>query len=110
MNQERSGHEKPGEKPGEPLGKTEGKGLSKDIVPLLKGWDYEPGTINVRKISGIDGAPKLQMRLDLGLLQMEMSGRPDGVRPHGCESLLEYFESQLSRSTARATAPSSAFT
>ncbi len=87
MSQERSGQEKPG--------KTEGKGFSKDIVPLLKGWDYEPGTINVRKVSGSDGAPKLQMRLDLGLLQMEMTGRPDGARPHGCESLLEYYESQL---------------
>src|SRR5688500_18370962 len=98
MSQERSGHEKPQqEKPQ----KTEGKGLSKDIVPLLKGWDYEPGTINVRKISGIDGAPKLQMRLDLGLLQMEMTGRPDGVRPHGCESLLEYFESQLKEHRTR---------
>jgi hypothetical protein len=35
------------------------------------------------------------MRLDLGLLQMEVTGRPDGVRPHGCESLLEYFEKRL---------------
>ena len=87
MSQERSGHDKPT--------RTEGKGVNKDILPLLKGWDYEPGTINVRKISGNDGSPKLQMRLDLGLLQMEMTGRPDGVRPHGCESLLEYFESQL---------------
>src|SRR4051812_26200388 len=69
--------------------------VSKDISPLLKGWDYEPGTINVRKVHGADGAPKLQMRLNLGLLQMEMSGRPDGARPHGCESLLEYFEDQL---------------
>src|SRR5438132_8266711 len=68
---------------------------SKDILPLLKGWDYEAGTINVRKINGMDGRPKLQMRLDLGLLQMEMNGRPDGRRPHGCESLLEYFEEQL---------------
>ena len=92
MSQERSGHEKPHqEKPQ----RAEAKSLSKDILPLLKGWDYEPGTINVRKISGIDGAPKLQMRLDLGLLQMEMTGRPDGVRPHGCESLLDYFETQL---------------
>jgi hypothetical protein len=74
---------------------TEGKSASKDITPLLKGWDYEAGTINVRKISGADGAPKLQMRLDLGLLQMEMTGRPDGARPHGYESLLEYFEDQL---------------
>src|SRR5947207_3174180 len=68
---------------------------SKDIVPLLKGWDHEPGTINVRKINGLDGRPKLQMRLDLGLLQMELAGRPDGARPHGYDSLLEYYEEQL---------------
>jgi hypothetical protein len=68
---------------------------SKDITPVLKGWDYESGTINVRKINGIDGTPKLQMRLDLGLLQMEMNGRPDGAKPHGHESLLDYFEAQL---------------
>jgi hypothetical protein len=67
----------------------------KDISNVLKGWDYEPGTINVRKISGVDGEPKLQMRLDLGLLQMELNGRPDGRRPHGCESLLDYFEAEL---------------
>ncbi len=69
--------------------------FSKDISSVLSGWDYEPGTINVRKIHGRDGAPKLQMRLDLGLLQMEVTGRPDGRRPHGCESLLEYFQGQL---------------
>ena len=28
---------------------------SKDITPVLKGWDYEAGTINVRKINGVDG-------------------------------------------------------
>lgn len=76
-------------------GKSEGKAISKDITPVIKGWDYEPGTINVRKVPGDDGVPKLQMRLDLGLLQMELAGRPDGLRPHGHESLLEYFESQL---------------
>jgi tetratricopeptide (TPR) repeat protein len=68
---------------------------SKDIAPLLRGWEYESGTINVRKIRGVDGRPKLQMRLDLGLLQMELTGRPDGRRPHGHESLLDYFEEQL---------------
>jgi len=67
----------------------------KDIGHILKGWEYEAGTINVRRITGTDGQPKLQMRLDLGLLQMEMDGRPDGVRPHGCESLLDYFEKRL---------------
>jgi hypothetical protein len=75
---------------------NEGKLPSKDISAVLKGWDYEPGTINVRKVIGTDGQPKLQMRLDLGLLQMELDGRPDGARPHGCESLLDYFEQLLS--------------
>ena len=35
------------------------------------------------------------MRLDLGLLQMELTGRPDGDRPHGAESLLDWHEKQL---------------
>ena len=74
---------------------SEGKAASKDITPTLRGWDYEPGTINVRKVTGIDGLPKLQMRLDLGLLQMEITGRPDGARPHGFESLLEFYEDQI---------------
>jgi hypothetical protein len=76
--------------------KQEFRSASKDVSSVLRGWAYEPGVINVRKIHGTDGLPKVQMRLDLGLLQMEMSGRPDGVRPHGHESLLEYFEKQLS--------------
>lgn len=68
---------------------------NKDIAPILRGWEYESGAVNVRKIMGTDGRPKLQMRLDLGLLQMEIKGRPDGKRPHGCESLLHYFEKRL---------------
>ncbi|HZZ43604.1 MAG TPA: UvrB/UvrC motif-containing protein [Tepidisphaeraceae bacterium] len=76
------------------------KKVSKDIAPVLKGWDFEAGTINVRKVLGLDGVPKLQMRLDLGLLQMEMNGRPDGEKPHGCESLLDYYEQRLREYTA----------
>ena len=84
------------EKPQSSAGQSKGTRQSmKDISQILRGWEYEPGTINVRRITGNDGSPKLQMRLDLGLLQMEMDGRPDGVRPHGCESLLEYFEKRL---------------
>jgi hypothetical protein len=40
------------------------------------------------------------MRLDLGVLQMEMAGRPDGKRPHGYESLLEYYEDRMRRYSA----------
>lgn len=69
----------------------------RDITPVLEGWAYEAGAINVRKIAGLDGREKLQMRLDLGLLQMEVHGRPDGHRPHGRESYLDYYEERLKR-------------
>lgn len=65
-----------------------------DLTELLASWPYEPGRINARQITGADGRPKLQIRLDLGVLQMEMDERPDGARPEGFESLLEY---QLNR-------------
>ncbi len=81
--------------------KSEAKLPNKDITPVLKSWDYEAGSINVRKVAGLDGTPKLQMRLDLGLLQMEMTGRPDGDRPNGRESLLDFYEEQLRDHTRR---------
>ncbi len=66
--------------------------MSQDLNDLLEGWGHEPGQIKVRKIMGSDGKEKVQLRLDLGLIQMEMSGRPDGTRPKSCESLLTYHQ------------------
>lgn len=62
-----------------------------DLTPMLKKWKYRANDLNVRLIKGLDGKPKIQMRLDLGLLQMELDGRPDGRRPHRYESYLNYF-------------------
>ena len=59
-----------------------------DLTDLLAGWPLEPGRINARKIIGADKKPKLQVRIDLGVLQMEYDGRPDGQRPEGYDSLL----------------------
>ena len=64
--------------------------MSKDLTVLLEGWDYNSNEVTVRRILGADGREKIQMRLDLGVLQMETSGRPDGKRPRGFESLFEY--------------------
>jgi hypothetical protein len=66
--------------------------MNLDIRDILDDWPYEPGQVTARKIRGHDGKDKIQMRLDLGLLQMEATGRPDGLRPHGFESLLDYHE------------------
>ena len=64
--------------------------MSLDLNSILKDWPHQNGSIKVRKIVGLDGREKLQLRIDLGVLQMELNGRPDGVRPYGCESLLDY--------------------
>lgn len=66
-----------------------------DLRHIIDGWEYEPGKISVRKIIGRDGREKVQTRVDLGLLQFEITGRPDGRRPFGFESLKEYFEARL---------------
>jgi hypothetical protein len=66
--------------------------MSLDLNTILKDWPHQNGSIKVRKIVGLDGREKLQLRIDLGVLQMELNGRPDGVRPYGCESLLDYHQ------------------
>ena len=71
--------------------------MSLDIGHILNEWPYEPGQVTARKIRGSDGCVKIQLRLDLGLLQMEAEGRPDGRRPHGFESLLAYYEDRRRR-------------
>ena len=73
--------------------------LSQDIQPLLDGWEFEPDQLQVRIIIGDDGEEKIQMRIDLGMVQMGLSGRPDGNRPEGHESLLEFYEAKAKDAT-----------
>ena len=71
-----------------------------DISELLDHWKYKPGQALVRRFKGNDGKEKIQLRVDLGLLQMNAEGRPDGRRPAGYESLLELCQSRLYRYVA----------
>ena len=68
-----------------------------DISHLLDQWDYQPGEVAVRKFKTKDGAEKIQLRVDLGLLQMNAVGRPDGKRPFGHESLLQHYQAKLEK-------------
>ena len=67
--------------------------MNYDISGLLKGWDYDPSGVTARWIKGKDGRRKVQLRLDLGLFQMELEGRPDGTLPRGYPSLLDHYHS-----------------
>lgn len=64
--------------------------MTRDLSHLLDEWAYDPSSISARWIEGDDGRQKVQLRLDLGLFQMEVEGRPDGTKPHGYETLLVY--------------------
>ena len=65
-----------------------------DISRILKGWAYKAGRLNVRVAEAADGREVLQLRIELGIIQMELSGRPDGVLQDGYPSLLALFESR----------------
>ena len=75
--------------------------MNDDISHILQCWKYVADDVTVRIIEGDDHKRKVQMRLDLGLLQMDFDGRPDGLRPNGFESLLEYYENQLDKHIAQ---------
>ena len=69
--------------------------MDSDISHLLDQWDYQPGQVVVRKFKGKDGKEKIQLRVDLGLLQMNAEGRPDGKRPFGHASLFDFYQAKL---------------
>jgi hypothetical protein len=68
--------------------------MSNDLSRILNEWRFDPDTVMVRIVPGDDGRGKIQLRVDLGVLQMEMDGRPDGFRPEDFESWLAYYERQ----------------
>lgn len=61
---------------------------------ILKQWPFEPDTVKVRVVRGKDGREVLQMRVDMGVLQLEMEGRPDGSRPHDFDSYYDYLRDE----------------
>ncbi len=73
--------------------------MKKDISDILREWPAE-GDLVARCIVDRDGKKQLQLRIDLGLLQMELDGRPDGEKPFGRPSLLDHLQ-RLSRSTSQ---------
>ena len=60
--------------------------MDHDIGHLLNNWDFEPDEFLARRIQADDGSEKIQIRIDMGILQLETAGRPDGALPFGYSS------------------------
>ena len=67
-----------------------------DLRRLLAGWSYRENE-NLRMVRGDDDREILQVRLPLGIEQLELRGRPDGQRPYGRESAFDYHLERLAK-------------
>ncbi|MGH7970898.1 MAG: UvrB/UvrC motif-containing protein [Limisphaerales bacterium] len=72
---------------------------SADLRRVLQSWAYDPEN-DARLIRGEDGRELLQVRTPVGIEQYEMEGRPDGNRPHGMDSALEFYARRLAAKKA----------
>jgi hypothetical protein len=71
--------------------------MSRDIDTVLRGWDYRPDAVQAKIVQAGDRRQVILMRVDLGVLQLETAGRPDGGRPHGFPTYLDYLRHQIAR-------------
>lgn len=77
--------------------------MPRDIDEALRGWPYDANAdeVSAREVRARDGRTVLQIRIDLGMLQMEVDGRPDGSRPGGFGTFLDYLRHRARRSRRR---------
>ncbi len=68
-----------------------------DIDHILKRWPFDPLSVNVRMLE-LSQRQVLQMRVDMGVLQLEIEGRPDGGRPGGSNTYYELLQEKASKS------------
>ena len=68
--------------------------MKQDIDFVLENWEYKPGMAQARLIQARDDRQVIQLRIDLGILQLETTGRPDGAKPHGHDTYFDYLQEQ----------------
>ncbi|MFC1805753.1 UvrB/UvrC motif-containing protein [Planctomycetota bacterium] len=69
-----------------------------DLRSVFEEWPHHPAADddrNVRCVRGEDGRLVIQVRARCGIFQWEYEGRPDGRRPHGFTSLLDYHRHRI---------------
>ena len=65
--------------------------MDQHLDETLNDWPYDPTAVSVRIVEGADKREVIQMRVELGVLQLETTGRPDGIRPQGEETYFDFL-------------------
>lgn len=68
--------------------------MSDDIGHILDSWRFDPDEELAVRIIDTTGGPKLQMRIDLGIMQMELDGNPSHETPMGFESWYDFYRNE----------------
>ncbi|MFO0839788.1 MAG: UvrB/UvrC motif-containing protein [Phycisphaerae bacterium] len=71
--------------------------MTLDLNDLISDWPASREEISARMIQGQAGEALIQLRIELGVLQMFPDDRPDGQRFRGLPSASEYVRRQLRR-------------
>lgn len=70
--------------------------MTLDLDELIDGWTTPQGELRARVVQGLRGEDVIQVRLELGVLQLEMNAaRPDGQRFRGMPSALDFYRHEL---------------
>lgn len=68
--------------------------MNNDIGHILESWPYNHDEDLIVRIIKCEIGKKIQMRIDMGIIQMELDGNPTGESPGGYESWFEYYKHQ----------------
>lgn len=60
------------------------------IDHILRNWEFDTDIVTTRLVKK-EEREVVQLRVDMGLLQMETVGRPDGTRPYDADSVLDWI-------------------
>ena len=67
-----------------------------NIDEILKAWPFDPQSVNVRLLE-LSHRQVLQMRVDMGVLQLETDGRPDGNKFNGQKTYFDFLQQTSSK-------------
>jgi hypothetical protein len=73
-----------------------------DIDDILKQWPFDPQSVNVRMLESAHRRV-LQMRVDMGILQLETDGRPDGNQFQGASTYFEFLKRKSAQANQKFT-------
>jgi tetratricopeptide (TPR) repeat protein len=71
-----------------------------DLTDFLREWKFD-GSNTVRFLTTLDGREIMQVRLPLGVEQLELEGRPDGLTVEGRATALDLYRDRLEAARMR---------